>query len=443
MIRFILIIVLFFSSFAGRADTNLSIKEFSRVAQNMAARQSSVYHLTTDHNGLLWLATDTDGILRYDGKQFVRWTESILNNVQAADFSKLRIHQNTIWAATWGHGLVAWNSAKQSTRQFTAENGQAQLKNDRVQTLFLDRQQRLWVGTLNGLQYMQTGVTTNQTELLKVIGADHPLNDLRIWWITESEQWIWVASSQGVFRIAQDLSTWTRYYINPDNVGENRANEVRTIELIDETLWAGTDHGLYYLPENGQVFRAVQHNDGVSAVNLRVNDLAVETNSEHEPTLWVGSGNGLYQLDLTKKTFVKQGDDWAALKNIDIRSLHLDNNSILWIGTRGQGLFKGVTVHQNFKDPLANSSLNVARAPIQAVHYASDDTLWLANDKGVFKRHSGSENWDFYPFPKRLGVRKVDVLYVDRFDDLWIGTNEVIIKTSSDAPELLAAPAVN
>ena len=37
---------------------------------------------------------------------------------------------------------------------------------------------------------------------LKVIDADHPLNNLRIWWVTESEQWIWVASSQGVFRIA-------------------------------------------------------------------------------------------------------------------------------------------------------------------------------------------------------------------------------------------------
>ena len=438
---FIIIVVGF--SCSAAANLNLSTKEFSRVAQNMAARQSSVYHITSDHNGLLWLATDTDGILRYDGKQFVRWTDSVLNNVQAADFSKLRIHQDTIWAATWGHGLVAWNSAKQSTRQFKADNGQGQLKNDRVQTLFLDRQQRLWVGTLNGLQYMQPEVTTNQADVLQFIDDEHPLNDLRIWWITESKHWIWVASSQGVFRIAQDLSSCTRYYIDPDNVGENRTNEVRTIELIGETLWAGTDHGLYYLPENGQAFKSVQDNEGGSAVNLRVNDLVVETNPDHEPTLWVGSGNGLYQFDLTQKTFVKQGDDWAALQNIDVRSLHLDNNNILWIGTRGQGLFKGVTVNQNFKDSLARSSLNVARAPIQAVHYASDDTLWLANDKGIFKRPTSNGNWDFYPFPERLGVRKVDVLYADRFGDLWIGINEAVIKTSSDAPELAAAPAIN
>lgn len=443
VVRFSILLVVLFSSFSGNAESNLSTKEFSRVAHNIAARQSSIYHITTDSNGLLWLATDTDGILRFDGKQFVRWTDSVLSTEQSVDFSKLRIDNDNIWAATWGHGLVAWNSATQAMTQFKAGKNSGLLKNNRVQTLYIDRQQRLWVGTLNGLQYIDIGTSNKNAGSLQFIDAEHPLNNLRIWWITESERWLWIASSQGLFRVAQDLSSWTRYYIDADNVGENRANEVRTIELIGDTLWAGTDHGLYYLSENSRAFQAVKNNDDVSSVNLRVNDLVLETGSDLEPTLWIGAGNGLYQFDLNKKEFVKQGDDWATLQNIDVRSLHLDENNTLWVGTRGQGLFKGMTLSQNFVDPLAMSSLGAAKAPVQAVHYASDDTLWLANDEGIFKRRSDLKNWDFYPFPEALGVRKVDVLYADRSGDLWIGTNQTVIKTSSDTPELIRNTAMN
>ena len=93
------------------------------------------------------------------------------------------------------------------------------------------------------------------------------------------------------------------------------------------------------------------------------------------------AGNGLYQLDLNKNLLLNRVTI-GQLYKISMCGRCIWTTTLCVVGTRGQGLFKGVTVHQNFVDPLANSSLNGGTGSDSAVHYASDDTLWLANDKG-------------------------------------------------------------
>ncbi|WP_417447894.1 diguanylate cyclase [Idiomarina abyssalis] len=421
-------------------------KEFSRVAQNMAARQSSVYQITQDTSGLLWLATDTDGILRYDGYQFSRWTEAVLPSVKTADFSKLLIDDDIIWAATWGHGLAAWNSKTQKTHQFKQTKNSSDLKNNRVQTLFKDSQNRLWVGSLGGLQYIKPGQTIQEDLTFKFIAEQHPLNNLRIWWITESSSALWVASSQGVFKVSLDLKTWEQYFVDPDNIGENRANQVRTIELVGDTLWVGTAQGLFYLDNETNTFKPT-HFEGVKTpASLRVNDMIVESNNGKQSSLWVGASEGLYQVNTESRTFIKQKNDWAALKNIDIRSLHFDKTDTLWIGTRSQGLFKGITTVNNFTDPLAGvkalSNVPATDNPVQAIHYANNNDLWLANTAGLYKRDSVTELWQFFPFNNEYPVREVNVLITDSHGDLWVGTNQELFRTPGDNPKLDPVDAI-
>ncbi|WP_404397391.1 diguanylate cyclase [Idiomarina loihiensis] len=421
-------------------------KEFSRVAQNMAARQSSVYQVTQDTSGLLWLATDTDGILRYDGYQFSRWTEAVLPSVKTADFSKLLIDDDIIWAATWGHGLAAWNSKTQKAHQFKQTKHSSSLKNNRVQTLFKDSQNRLWVGSLGGLQYIKPGQTIQEDLTFKFLAEQHPLNNLRIWWITESSSALWVASSQGVFKVSLDLKTWEQYFVDPDNVGENRANEVRTIEFINDTIWIGTAQGLFYLDNETDTFNRIVFKGDNAPTSLRVNDIVSENNDHEHSALWAGASEGLYQVNIEDKTFVKQDNGWSALKNIDIRYLHFDNTDTLWIGTRSQGLFKGVTTVKNFTDPLAKiktlTNLPATDNPVQAVHYTNNNDLWLGNSAGLYKRDAITQLWQFFPFNDEYPVREVNVLFTDSHGDLWVGTNEELFRTPSDNPKLDPVDAI-
>lgn len=427
-------------SLTANANPMQQHKEFSRVAQNMAARQSSVYQVTQDKSGLLWLATDTDGILRYDGYQFSRWTEAVLPSVKTADFSKLLIDDDIIWAATWGHGLAAWNSKTQKAHQFKQTKNSSGLKNNRVQTLFKDSQNRLWVGSLGGLQYIKPGQTIRENLAFKFLAEQHPLNNLRIWWIAESNSALWVASSQGVFKISPDLTTWKQYFVDPDNVGENRANEVRTIEFINNTIWIGTAQGLFYLDTETDTFNRIVFKGNNAPASLRVNDIVSENNDHEHSALWAGASEGLYQVNIEDKTFVKQDNRWSALKNIDIRSLHFDNTGTLWIGTRSQGLFKGVTTFNNFTDPLFNEkshfNLPTNDNPVQAVHYSENSDLWLANSAGIYKRDSSTQTWQLFPFSSEHAVRKVNVLFTDSHSNLWIGTNQELFRARSDKPEL-------
>ncbi|RUO75233.1 ligand-binding sensor domain-containing diguanylate cyclase [Idiomarina seosinensis] len=437
---FIALTIFVFTSLVANASTHIQQKEFSRVAQNMAERQASVYQLALDDHGLLWLATDTDGILRYNGQQFTRWTSTILPSVDAPDFSKLLIDGNMIWAATWGHGLAAWNSKTQQAFQFKKSDDARGLKNDRVQTLFKDSSGRLWVGSLDGLQYIDANETVTQSLAFKFLDQQHPLNNLRIWWITESSSALWVATSQGVFKISPELTTWKQYFIDPKNIGQNRTNEVRTIKQIDNTLWAGTDQGLFYFDAEADAFKPVTFSSDNAPPSLRVNDIVYEHSNVLSSSLWVGASEGLYRVDTKAKTFIKKDDQWTDLKNIDIRSLQFDQTGTLWIGTRGQGLFQGISIYTNFFNPLAATEGQAGPEPIdnpiQAVHYSDNNDLWLASSEGIYKREATSQSWHFFPFSKEHAVRDVNVLLTDSQDNLWVGTNEELFKTDTKYPKL-------
>ncbi|MGM0525091.1 MAG: diguanylate cyclase [Pseudomonadota bacterium] len=437
---FIALTIFVLISAVADASTHVQKKEFSRVAQNMAERQASVYQLAMDDHGLLWLATDTDGILRYDGQQFTRWTSTILPSVDAPDFSKLLIDGDMIWAATWGHGLAAWNSATQQAFQFKKSDDARGLKNDRVQTLFKDSNDRLWIGSLDGLQYIETNQAVTQSLAFKFLKQQHPLNNLRIWWITESSLALWVATSQGVFRISPDLTSWKQYFIDPKNIGQNRTNEVRTVKQIGDTLWAGTDQGLFYFDAEADAFEPVAFSNDTAPPSLRVNDMVIGDSNALDPSLWVGASEGLYRVDTEEKAFIQQDGRWAELKNIDIRSLQFDQTGTLWLGTRGQGLYQGISTYTNFYDPLAAAEAKTnpesADNPIQAVHYSDNNDLWLASSAGIYKRTAATQNWQFFAFANEHAVREVNVLFTDSQDNLWVGTNEELFKTTTKQPKL-------
>lgn len=166
---------------------------FNSFSEEVGIEQSSVYDIFKDQQGYLWFASNTDGLLRYDGYELINWFEFAEEELGHVSYgSVLSTPKNGIWAATWGSGILHWlpetklenleplaslsvftNASKQAASASNYETKPA--INNRAQKVFEDSFGRVFVGTLTGLQYTEPG----QNELL-VFPSDNPLSRVRI-----------------------------------------------------------------------------------------------------------------------------------------------------------------------------------------------------------------------------------------------------------------------
>ena len=63
-----------------------------------------VYDVAQDQQDFLWLAAEYDGLLRFDGTEYLRFSPA--NAGPPFSYSQVvNDSQNNLWVATWGHGL--------------------------------------------------------------------------------------------------------------------------------------------------------------------------------------------------------------------------------------------------------------------------------------------------------------------------------------------------
>ncbi|MEM8930297.1 MAG: two-component regulator propeller domain-containing protein [Acidobacteriota bacterium] len=165
-----------------------------------------------------------------------------------------------------------------------------------------------------------------------------------------------------------------------------------------ETLWMGTDQGVYRLdsiatePRAGEIRAGF---DGLSTTAPELADSRVYAFAEDgEGRLWIGTRSGLLRLSFRDGRtqldhFVHDLDDLDSLHDDEIYALLVDRRGDLWIGTWGTGGLGRLEADQ------------------------------LAADEPRFRRF-------VYPpgDPRGIPLGVVKSLLEDRDDHLWVGTQE-------------------
>ena len=163
------------------------------------------------------------------------------------------------------------------------------------------------------------------------------------------------------------------------------------------TLWLGTENGVFSFDG----VRLAKYGDSKSLPETRVNCLLFDQSGQ----LWVGTQEGLYVIDQPAN-----GHARPILTGKPILSLQESSSGILWIGT-AQGLHR--YADNNLVSIAALSDIGIFSMAIQ-----DTNTLWLGTKNGVWRlRHEQVSH-----FTNGLPERRVDVVYVDAEDKLWVGT---------------------
>ena len=351
---------------------------------------SPIYSLAEDQSGLLWMGTQTHGLLYFDkrAQMFGAVTQFTNNNHRLKNYEISKVYvddQGVVWANVDPDGLARvvsnsflFNGLLKSRQPDNPTTEATQLlSNYSVRAFLEETPRRVWVATEKGINVFDP--VTRQ-----IVGRylfDHERSALPMQNFIRSlyRDWrgtIWVGFIGGVMRYRPATRTFERVPFPPTGNSLVAANYVRNMVAIDSnTLVATTEDGIFTLNTNTHVWTP-------QAV-LRHQNLFCFQFDRATRQLWVGSylhGFLVYQLPPAG---------------------HKDAWRLLYTGLRGS------TVLHFRDDP-------------------DQHTVWISTDRGlaaydrkthqirVFGEHQGLANSFVYgSLPDRKGA-------------LWVSTNRGI-----------------
>jgi diguanylate cyclase (GGDEF)-like protein len=399
---------------------------FQRVALPMrAGQQAAVTVFLQDQGGHVWVGTDGGGAFvssrQGDGFARVRGPEGRTPDVVPA---LLEVRPGVVWLGTDTHGILQV-SAEQPRLRYIEHNPllSTSLSEGVVFSLLRDASGEIWVGTDRSVARMDTGSTAFQTlfgvsrnrwglgaedasaleldargriwigtsdagvlivepvggAMIRIVpDPDQPERALPGKFITAfapaGDGGMYIGSTQGLYRADAQGGNVRRVQVAGRSVIA-RINRLFTDAEGD--LWVGGNDGLHVLPRSGGArTRPAPHNPDLT--DQRIAMLAQRDND----SLWIGTNNGLAWLDLRTGHITQVASSRSTMGMVT--SLLETEDGRLWVGTLGHGVHvlrrQGGQWHTQ---AIIDGDRGLVNDNINMILRAADHALWISTDDGL------------------------------------------------------------
>ncbi|MDC0602684.1 EAL domain-containing protein [Aliiglaciecola sp.] len=251
-----------------------------------------------------------------------------------------------------------------------------------VNSLFVDGNQHIWIGTNNGLFSIYA---QNIDELLVTA---HPLTESILAILETTTGSLYLGTAQGLYSYDNNSNQLQHYFEPSDSRLYLSSDRVTAIESDEKgNLWIGS-------PFDGALYWSTQ---GVKFENVRQNqddDVQLSNNSVHsfaqfnEQGLWVGTKSGLNYYDFEEHEIV---GNWFTLAQVgenhsSIRHLSTWKNNILLVNTL-QGLFQFDVTTKTKSPPYVTSDAAKKYLEQQLVSFIKGplDSYWFTTRDGFYR----------------------------------------------------------
>lgn len=337
------------NSVNGLNILNQGNNKITRIYSNPDDKKSllsnNLVALYIDKIGTVWIGSRFGGIDIYD-KQYNAFYHYnyIPNSKNSLSFNNISSfaedNEGKIWIATDGGGLNCFHQGTGKFTQYNTSNKTYKLPNDKTVSVFVDKNNILWVGTWLG------GMVTYKIEGDKlVLQNEYPLLNSKI------------NSSNSVFSIYQTQN--------------------------GDIFIAGSVAGLFKYDKTNNTFIPVPLLKGSQDLVPPIVDCIFE---DRIGQLLVGTEDrGLFSIDLNSgkiENFTYKEYSESCFSSTSVFCIHKDKHNLIWIGSDfGLNLFD--PVNKTFKVFRENDGL-----PSNYIYGILEDdheNLWLSTSKGISK----------------------------------------------------------
>ena len=370
------------------------------LSQNVQT-SGEVNSIAEDKNGNLWIATNNDGLYRYDGKSISHFTTQ--GGLSSNKLSQLvEDKKGDIWIGTLDSGLNKFDG-----RSFTHYRTEQGLNSERIFSMVVDKRGTLWLGTGGGVNRHDGRLFTHIQEALE------SNNEVIACTNTDKNQNIWIGTARGSL-IKYDGESITRF-TSRQGLPSRAITDI--LEDKSGNIWMATWQG-GVIKYDGRSF--TQYSTGNGLIDNEVIDLL----EDKKGNIWIGTDGGISKFD--EKYFTNYSTA-NGLSSDDINSLFEDHQGNLWVGTRDNGLSEfDRTSFKNY-----NITNGLGNAAVTCIAEDKNNNLWLGTNAGLIK--FDRKHFTHYTTEQGLNGNIVTNVLELNSGDIWVGTNNGLNRFSAHA----------
>ncbi len=380
---------------------------FEHIGLVEGLSHSTVFAINQDKGGNLWFAT-YDGVNKYDGYNFTVYRHQYTNpNSIASDISRCIAVDDSdrIWVGT-REGLSLYNRHKNAfSNYYYKKKG----TNIAVSSIASIKEDWLMLGTTEGI-------------LLFDVKGERFLNDtlssslhlLKPTTLVRQGDYIYIGAENGVYTYSLSNGALSKLVDIPANV---RIHAI-LCQMFNQIWMATEGAGLYMYDTKSKELKNYRSEDGKSGLNSNyVRSLALDT----ENHLWVGTYSGLNIYNEGTDTFfsLKSSEiQEGSLSQNSVRSIFRDSQGGMWLGTYWGGL--------NYYHPLCNRFQSIKHIPflnslsnnvVSCIAEDNEQNLWIGTtDGGLNFYNNRSQTYKNYLLNSEtldIPFKDIKTVYVD------------------------------
>ncbi|PXV66356.1 two component regulator with propeller domain [Dysgonomonas alginatilytica] len=352
------------------------------------------------------------------------------------------------------------------------------LPGDEVRTIYIDKNDNIWVGTNNGLALFNRekesfivfrhNAQNNKSLLSNYIFTINQLHDGKLWIGTEKGGISILDINQSMFLIPQNVSFNNITYSDDNRGVSNRTirsiyqdsfkniwvatygggvnfishhppyfntwaySPVPTLDNIltypiawgmctdeNDRIWVGTDGGGINVFENGERIQIIDNKN-----NKLTDDAILAAIRDSNNNLWFGTFRGGINIFNPKNKAISQF--LIDGESIDIRCFYEDNEKNMWIGY-SNGLYR-YNIETNKGQLFSKKNSELPNNLVRAVSRDNDGQIWIGFfGEGLVILDKNMKTVRRLKIEEGLPSNTVNHIYKDKKGQMWIATGEGLV----------------
>lgn len=369
----VLLLTLFIASHAAVAQRRLS---FTNLTVENGLSQNSVMAIAQDSTGLIWLGT-RQGVNRYDGYRFKIYKSEEKNSADlptGETTALLTDADGTLWVGT-SKGFATYNGRND---RFEPVKG---LSSEKVESMYLDRQKRVWIGALGGINLLTDKKRKTFESFYFSKTRKDPVNSIYCIYQDQSGLF-WIGTGNGLFtmRYSNHQITYQKVVL-PNGPTDGYITAIAGDK--QQHIWVGSSNGLYQMDRNGKVQKVFVHSDNnpSSIIHNDIREVMLDKNG----LVWVGTQNGISLLDPATGSCTNYQHDPEKPYSISQNSIHnlfTDRDGNIWAGTYFGGVNISYPTLTNFKVYRNSKQLNSLSNNVVSSVVEAGNGFWIGTEGG-------------------------------------------------------------
>jgi len=419
-------------------------------SQSNSISNNHITALYEDRLGHILIGTE-DGLNFYNQKtkQFKRFDNEEGQSLSTNYIRSILQDSNGVyWIGTEEGGLNSmvwsWERGHFEMSQYrSGPNNINYIGHDIVYSLFEDKSQNLWIGTIAGIDradlkkkkfrnYKKTDDPNSMNLLDNIIGSIYIDKDKRLW----VGNW---AKGLNIYNPeSKEMLHYSSEFEGDRNISNNHIHVL--FEDSESRIWMGTRNGVSLFDPERQRFIPFNTYFGLDTTDFFVNNRVYCITENSNGKIWIGTGNGIITFDpkTKERSFYRSGaeEPYTISSNL-VYSIFEDSEGLVWIATLdGMDCYKPCEnkmlhfSHQNGQTNTLCDNFTISLCEDQ------QGDIWIGTSTGVNRFHKKDSLFTYYSMKDGLPSNIVYDIIEDKNRNLWLSTGSGLAMFDMNTKEI-------